>query len=246
MIIDTHVHIGRGHRLSDTYQIDQKVETVLSTMEEAGVDKTCVMPVSYDDYEPAIQEVRAAVEAHPDKLIGYGRFNLNDREKATDQLHRSLDEYGFRGVKIHPGQGDGFPTRWFMEIMSEYGRPLLLHTHPSLETIEAFSLLAKAYPAVPVIAGHMGGFAVFYPGFVKLLATEAKQIENLYLDTAFVLLHQWIAMAVEICGPEKVLFASDGPVAHPAITLKQIELCHFSDAENELILGGNAKKLLGL
>ena len=53
-------------------------------------------------------------------------------------------------------------------------------------------------------------------------------------------------MAVEICGPEKVLFASDGPVAHPAIALKQIELCHFGAPELALILGENAKKLLRL
>jgi predicted TIM-barrel fold metal-dependent hydrolase len=61
-----------------------------------------------------------------------------------------------------------------------------------------------------------------------------------------VFLHQWIKIAVEICGPEKILFASDGPIAHPAIVLKQIELCHLSDSERKLILGENARKLLGL
>ena len=53
-------------------------------------------------------------------------------------------------------------------------------------------------------------------------------------------------MAVDICGAEKVVFASDGPVLHPAIPLKQIELCHFSEAELKLIFEDNAKKLLGL
>ncbi|UCC69582.1 MAG: amidohydrolase family protein, partial [Armatimonadota bacterium] len=246
MIIDTHAHIGLGERLSDTYQVDQSVEVVLQQMAEAGVDKTCVMPVAYVDYAAAIEEVREAVAAHPDKLIGYARVNLNHRERASAQLQRCFEMYGFRGVKIHPGSGDGFPTRWFMEMMGEYGRPLLLHTTPDLAVIDAITHLARSYPKVPVICGHMGGFGVFNPGFVKLLATEAKQIENLYLDTAFVFLHQWIGMAVEICGPEKVLLGSDGPVLHPAIPLKQIELCHFSDSERGLILGGNASKLLGL
>jgi predicted TIM-barrel fold metal-dependent hydrolase len=246
MIIDTHVHIGRGERLSDTYQVDQPVELVLENMAEAGVDKSCIMPVAYEDYEGAIEEVREAVEAHPDKLIGYARVNLSNRERATAQLKKCFDEYGFRGVKIHHGLGDGFPTRWFMEMMGEYGRPLLLHTTPNVETIEAITHLARTYPRVPVICGHMGGFSAFQPGYVKLVATEAKQIENLYLDTAFVFLHQWIGMAVEICGAEKVLFGSDGPVLHPAIPLKQIELCHFSESERKLILAENAKRLLGL
>ncbi len=246
MIIDTHAHIGRGERLGDTYQVNQSVEVLLSEMAEAGVDKTCVMPVAYHDYETAIEEVREAVVLYPDKLIGYARVNLGDKGRASAQLRRCFEEYGFRGAKIHPWQGDGFPTRWLMEILGEYGRPLLLHTKADVETIEAFSLLARGYPRVPVICGHMGGFGVFNPGYVKLLAMEAKEIENLYLDTAFVLLHQWIAMAVEICGPQKVLFASDAPVMHPAIPLKQIELCHFSESDREMILGGNARRLLGV
>jgi len=133
-----------------------------------------------------------------------------------------------------------------MELMSDHGRPLLLHTSPDIETIDAISHLARAYPKVPVICGHMGGFSTFWPGCVKLCAVEAKQVPNLYLDTAFVFLHRWIGMAVEICGAEKVLLGSDGPVGHPAIALKQIELCHFSDSERALILSENAKKLLQL
>jgi predicted TIM-barrel fold metal-dependent hydrolase len=246
MVIDTHVHIGRGERLSDTYQIDCSAEAILAAMDEAGVDKSCLMPVAYQDYEPGIQEVRAAASAHPDRLIGYARVNLHDQEKAFDQLRRCFEQYGFRGVKIHHGLGDGFPTRPFMELMSEYGRPLLLHGSAEVEFAEAVSQLARAYPKVPVICGHMGGFGVSQPGFVKLYALEAHRLPNLYLDTAFVFLHHWIRTAVEICGPEKVLFASDGPVMHPAITLKQIELCHFSDGERRLILGGNARRLLEL
>jgi hypothetical protein len=246
MIIDTHVHIGLGERLNDTYQVNASVESIISQMDEAGVDKSCIMPVAYEDYEAGIQEVREAVAAYPDRLIGYARVNLNHQEKAFEQLRRCFDQYNFRGVKLHHGLGDGFPTRAFMELMSEYGRPLLLHGSPQAEFIDSVSNLARSYPKVPIICGHMGGFSAFWPGFVKLYAVEAKQIPNLHLDTAFVFLHHWIKIGVDICGPEKVLFASDGPVLHPAIVLKQIELCHFSDSEREMILGGNAKKLLGM
>lgn len=246
MIIDTHAHIGRGERLNDTYQVDQSVDLLLAQMAEAGVDKTCIMPVAYADYEFALEEIRSAVAAHPDRLIGYARVNLNDEPRALSQLRRAFEEYGFRGVKIHTGLGDGFPTRRFLEMLSEYQRPLLVHTRPDPEYIDAITHVARTYPKVPIILGHGGGFATYWPGMMKLCALEAKQIPNLYLDTAFVLLHQWIALAVEICGPEKVLFGTDAPGMHPAITLKQIELCHFSDAERALILGDNARRLLGI
>ena len=246
MIIDTHVHIGQGERLNDTYQVGCTTEMIISAMDEAGVDKSCIMPVAYEDYEPGIQEVREAVAAHPDRLIGYARVNLHNQDRAFEQLRRCFEQYNFRGVKIHHGLGDGFPTRPLMELLSEYGRPLLLHGSPQAEFIDSVSYLARCYPRVPVICGHMGGFSAFWPGFVKLYALEAKQIPNLYLDTAFVFMHQWIGMAVEICGPEKVVFGSDGPALHPAIVLKQIELCHFSESEQKMILEGNARKLLGI
>ncbi len=246
MIIDTHAHIGRGERLNDTYQVDQSVDLVLEQMAKAGVHKTCIMPVAYQDYEFAIEEIREAVAAHPDKLIGYARVNLNDEERAFAQLRRAFEEYDFRGLKIHTGLGDGFPTRRLMEMLSEYQRPLLVHTNADVAYIDGVCHMARTYPKVPVILGHGGGFATYYPGFMKLCALEAKNIPNLYLDTAFVLLHQWIAMAVEICGPEKVLYGTDAPGMHPAIPLKQIELCHFSESEQALILGENARKLLGV
>ncbi len=245
LIIDTHVHIGRGEQLSDSYQIDCDADTILSAMKEAGVDKTCIMPVAYRDYENAIQEVRAAAAAHPEQLIPFARANLRDEERAVPQLRRCLEEYGFRGVKIHPDV-DGFPTRSIMALLSDGEVPLLLHAPAEPRIADAITHLARSYPRVPVICGHMGSFGSLFPTFVKYYATEARGIANLYLDTAFVLLHQWIREAVEICGPDKVLFASDGPVGHPALVLKQIELCHFSEAENEIILGANAKKLLRL
>lgn len=245
LIIDTHVHIGRGEQLSDSYQIDCDAHTILSAMKEAGVSKTCIMPVAYHDYDNGIQEVRAAAEAHPEELIPFARVNLQDEDRAVSQLRRCLEEYGFRGVKIHPNT-DGFPTRSVMALLSDHEVPLLLHAPAEPMIADAITHLAQAYPKVPVICGHMGGFGALFPTFVKYYATEAQRIPNLYLDTAFVLLHQWIREAVEICGPGKVLFASDGPVGHPALVLKQIELCHFSEPEKEMILGANAKKLLRL
>jgi predicted TIM-barrel fold metal-dependent hydrolase len=246
MIIDSHTHIGAGEHFSDTYQVDQSLELLLQQMAESGIAMSVVMPVTYRDYEIGHREVRDAVVAHPDKLIGYARANMNDEKRALAQVRRCFEEWSFRGVKVHPWQGDGWPTRGLMELLGEFGRPLLVHTRAEAQSIDGFAALARAYPRVPVILGHMGGFTSFWPGYVKLCAVEARQTDNLYLDTARVFDHTWIRMAVEICGPEKVLFGSDACAAHPAVTLKQIELCHFSDSESALILSENAKRLLGL
>jgi predicted TIM-barrel fold metal-dependent hydrolase len=228
MIIDSHTHIGAGENFSDTYQVDQSVDLLLQQMDESDIAMSVVMPVTYRDYGVGHREVREAVVAHPKKLIGYARANVNDEERSVAEVRRCLEEWSFRG------------------LLSEFGRPLLVHTPPEAQSIDGFAALARAYPGVPVVLGHMGGFTSFWPGFVKLCAVEAMQIDNLYLDTARVFDHTWIRMAVEICGPEKVLFGSDACAAHPAVTVKQIELCRFSDRERALILGGNIKRMLGL
>jgi predicted TIM-barrel fold metal-dependent hydrolase len=246
MIIDSHTHIGRGEDFSNTYQVEQSLELLLQQMADCGIDRSCVMPVTYRDYEGGHSEIRDAVAAHPDKLIGYARANLSDEDRTLAQVRDCLEKWGFRGVKVHPWQGDGFPTRRLMELLTGYARPLLVHTRPEAQSMDGFAALARAYPRVPLMLGHMGGFTAFWPGYVKLCAVEARQIDNLYLDTARVFDHAWIKMAVDICGPEKVLFGTDACAAHPAITLKQIELCAFSDSERGLILGGNAQRLLGI
>jgi hypothetical protein len=246
MIIDIHTHMGRGERLSDTYQVDVSVDSLLQTMAEAGVEASCVMGVAAEDYAANNLEIRAAAVAHPGKIIGFARANLHDEPKALAEIRRCLDEYGFRGVKIHATMGDGFPTRRLMDLLSEYGRPLLLHTPPNAEVIDAQVHLARAYPRVPVILGHMGSIGAFWPGYAKLCAVEAKQLPNLYLDTAFVFMHRWVKMVVDICGAEKVLFGSDGPIAHPAIIRRMIEVCGLSRPEQALLLGGNAARLLNL
>jgi predicted TIM-barrel fold metal-dependent hydrolase len=246
MIIDAHTHAGRGERLSDTYQVDVTFDSLLQTMAEAGVEASCVMGVAAEDYAANNREIYEVAQAHPGKIIGFARANLHDEPKALAEIRRGLDDYGFRGVKIHVGLGDGFPTRKLMELLSEYGCPLLLHTPQDLGAIDAYAHLARSYPKVPVVMGHMGVFGASWPGFAKLCAVEAKQIPNLYLDTAFVFRPSWIKMAAEICGPEKVLFASDAPVVHPAVVRKAVEVAGFSEGELGLILGGNAARLLKL
>ncbi len=79
---------------------------------------------------------------------------------------------------------------------------------------------------------------------MKACALGAKEIENIYLDTAFLTWYQWVKIAVDICGPEKVLLGSDSPAFHPALALKVIDLCHFSEAERAMVVGGNAGRLV--
>jgi predicted TIM-barrel fold metal-dependent hydrolase len=48
-----------------------------------------------------------------------------------------------------------------------------------------------------------------------------------------------------LVGAEKVLFGSDYPVMSQARVLAEMRTADISEKERELILGGNARRLLG-
>ncbi len=84
------------------------------------------------------------------------------------------------------------------------------------------------------------------PEEIKSRVDLTSRFPNLYLDTAFVFMHRWVKMAVDICGPEKILFGTDAPVVHPAIIRTMIEMTGLTKNEQSLLLGGNAQRLLRL
>jgi predicted TIM-barrel fold metal-dependent hydrolase len=46
-------------------------------------------------------------------------------------------------------------------------------------------------------------------------------------------------------GPERLLFASAAPLFTMKYERLRVDLAHFSEAETELILGGNAARIFG-
>jgi predicted TIM-barrel fold metal-dependent hydrolase len=55
---------------------------------------------------------------------------------------------------------------------------------------------------------------------------------------------QHIAEAVEVVGPERVLFGSDGPGCNPALELAKVRRLGLDSAAESMILGGNALRLI--
>ncbi|MDO8567618.1 MAG: amidohydrolase family protein, partial [Dehalococcoidales bacterium] len=57
---------------------------------------------------------------------------------------------------------------------------------------------------------------------------------------------QIYSQATQLVGAEKILFGSDYPLLSPARLLKDINSVNLSDEARELILAGNARRLLGI
>ncbi|RME44521.1 MAG: amidohydrolase [Deltaproteobacteria bacterium] len=242
MIIDAHTHIDEcpGSPWQDP------PETILSLMDEAGISRAVVM--TYGDAPSSLWDplayVAQAIRRYPHRLIGFARLTPAVGEEACRLLERAIVEAGMKGLKLHPYgyriPPDSPETLALIQKAAELGAPTLFHcgdeefTRP-LEIVRA----AERCPEASIILGHMGGY--FH---VEAAIECASACPNLYLETSAMPYPAMIRKAVDTIGPERVIFASDGPGCDPRLELDKIEIAGLSEEEKALVLGGNIERLL--
>ncbi len=243
MLIDSHAHMGEGYYKDNPIQSAVPVERVLKMAREAGVDKTIIFPVDYPEYSEAMKEVHDAVQRYPDELIGYARINPENRD-AINVLTMSIEEYGFKGLKLHPGNDswtvNSSRTREALKRCCDYGIPVLFDPVVQLEDIFA---LTKEFEYLNFIIAHMGGF--YNWKIMQRCIALAEEQKNVYLDTPFALVQVILKEAGERI-PQKVLFGTDSPAIHPAVEIEKIKSLRLGQQALNDILGGNISRLLGL
>lgn len=237
-IVDSHCHIGAGVRKA----VAEK--ELLHAMDASGVQ--CAVLCSVDqfiavDNREGNDEVLRAIRAHPDRLWGLAAANPWFGRKAVDELRRSLDA-GVHGLKIN-SHLQGFIlsdplVHPLVEVCREYAVPLYAHTGTPI-TAEPFQLaeLARTFPDVDMVMGHMG-----YTDFWYDAVPAALQSENLYLETSLIDIMN-IRNAIEKVGADRILFGSDYPESDLALELEKIAMIEMSDDARNAVLGGNAREL---
>jgi predicted TIM-barrel fold metal-dependent hydrolase len=163
-----------------------------------------------------------------------------DAGRAAAMIGRAVEVYGFRGLKVHGH--DSLPTREVCEAAQRYGIPLLVDVVRKVAVVE---MLAGQYPAVNFIIPHLGGFADDWMTHLAVI-DQLCRFPNVFADTSGVRYWDALVRAVRRAGPHKLLFGSDGPQLHPALELHKITLLGLPPAQQALITGGNAARLLGL
>lgn len=194
------------------------------------------------------------------------------RPEAADLLRTALDEWGARGLKLYPTNGfapDDPIVHPLYDIVAERGLPVLLHGghsgrgqkskygHPML--VDA---AAADFPQVKFIIGHSGR----WEGWSKEAFAVAIFKTNVILDMS---LWQHFASPDQICkamlwlkdrvGLDRVVFGSDMAGIEVSWTLPEWanqvwsfeELSkqlggEISQEELELVMGGNAERLMAL
>jgi predicted TIM-barrel fold metal-dependent hydrolase len=150
-----------------------------------------------------------------------------------------VGRWGFRGIKVHGT--DALPTREVCEAARRFRVLVLADVAGRVEVVE---MLAPEYPDVPFVIPHLGSFVDDWRA-QKRVIDQLVRYPNVYVDTSGVRRFDYIVEAVQRAGPHKLLFGSDGPWLHPGLELHKIRLLGLPPAQEALILGGNARRLLG-
>ena len=159
-------------------------------------------------------------------------------------LERAITDLGFKGLKLHPvttiAHPAGEDTLRLIRAAAAHGAPTLFHCGDEpLTTPLAVERAAEQCPEATIILGHMGGY--FH---VDEAIEAAERRPNLVLETSAMPYPAKITEAVARVGPERVLYASDGPACSPRIEVEKVRLAGLDAAAEGLVLGENAARLL--
>jgi uncharacterized protein len=241
MIIDCHCHAGLGDGFRGPWDTEARIEPHLARARAAGIQKTVVFPIFNSDYAAANARLARIIRAYPRELIGFAAVNpARDAGRAVTMIRRAIEDYGFRGLKIHGF--DSLPTREVCDTARCYGIPILVDVVQRVAVVE---MLAEQYPELNFIIPHMGGFKDDWMTHLAVI-DQISRFPNVYGDTSGVRYWDILRRGVQKAGPHKLIFGSDGPLLHPAVELYKIRLLRLPPDQEKQIVGGNAARLLGL
>lgn len=254
-IVDAHVHIGPAlaNHVAPPPLKAETIEQAIEVMDANGIDVACTFAPLVEggdfedfDYERSNRYIYEASKRYPDRIVGYARVNPNFGPQAYREIERCHDEYGFRGLKLHPDWEyfymHGPTVRPVLDRIADYGWPVIFHTgyyplsHPTLALP-----LAEAYPSVNFLLAHLS-----YRHTADAIVV-AQRCRNVYLETSGNSSAGAIREVLDRVGPEQLVYGSDLPYTEPRDVMEKIrQQPGLTEAAAEQIFGGTMARLLGI
>lgn len=258
--------------------VDPTGEKLVAAMDVAGVDVSCVFPVDYGllTGEPGVpidvqnRLIAEAVKRFPSRLVGF--FAVDPRRPGSlDMFRRAVEEWGLRGLKLHPSVGY-FPYDEVVyplyEACLEYKVPVLIHTGSQPAPAKSrfcrpagVDDVAADFPGLPIIMAHVGHNwyeeALLVAGVKPNCYVDLSGWQREYLEhpAAF---YRVLRRVIDAIGPWRVFFGTDGPYLNVLCPLAQwvravrepdLSGCpevSFSPEEIEIVMGKAFARLIGL
>jgi predicted TIM-barrel fold metal-dependent hydrolase len=234
----------------------QSMDLLLQEMEAARIDRGVVVgrlagvlgSVSNDD-------VRGIVAAHPDRFIGAASIDPTDRRKACQTINQAIED-GFRLINIEPGS---YPVPMHADDRRLYpiyghcedvGVPVIMMVGgtagPDLSNSDPIRTDRDLtdFPNLNVVVAHGG-----WPWVNEILHLGFRR-PNLWLspDMYFSRMPGWeeYVKAADSFLSDRMLYASSFPFCPVQGYKEWFERLPIREENLKKVMGGNARRLLGI
>jgi predicted TIM-barrel fold metal-dependent hydrolase len=237
-------------------------EELIAGMDEAGVDISVILNIGWTTHELCVETndyIIDSVSRYPQRLVGFCAVQPQSPKAAVAEIERCA-KAGIKGVgEMRPDiqlfdLGDEVVMEPMVEVLKKHQLVLLLHAsepvghdYPGKGGITPDMLypFITSFPDLTIVCAHWGGGMPFYA-----LMPEVKQaISNVYFDTAaspFLYTPQVYNQVIQLVGAGKILFGSDYPLLAQRRLLEEIKAVDLPEETKNLMLSGNALRLLGI
>lgn len=264
------------NKLARETLVDPDGKLVLERDERVGVSATCInitdFPLPGIDAELVLKSNKIAAELakrNPGRIFAFA--GVDPRRPAAAEIAKTcLENYGMIGIKWHPDYGFD-PTSQeayeVLKVLDRVGGILLTHTgylpggRCKYTSLSLICDILVDFPDLKVIAAHMGktawhewaGLAHDFPNLYGDLAVWSR-----YADRNYDFFCRQLRELTFYAGVEKVLWGTDDPFENYTVpTERFIQMMgdlterapkgyEFSREEVDMMMGGNAARLLGL
>jgi len=237
-------------------------DELIASMDKAGVDISVITNIGWTTHELCVETndyILESVARYPQRLIGFCAVQPNSYEAAIAEIERCAKE-GIRGIgEIRPDMQlfdlrDEEVMEPLVKVISKHKLILLTHAsepvgheYPGKGSITPdvlYPLIAK-FPDLTIVCAHWGGGLPFY----ALMPEVKKAMRNVFFDTAaspLLYAPQVYSQVIQLVGADKILFGSDYPLLAQSRLLGEIRSLDLPEETKNLILSGNAQRLLGI
>jgi predicted TIM-barrel fold metal-dependent hydrolase len=269
-VFDVHHHVGRafdalGGALEQPSAPPEELARIeladrLAIMDAGGVHQALVIPGhgylrpnGIADTRRVNDEIAAYRDANPHRFpVACGIVEPRDGPHAFGEIDRAAQELGLVALSFHTRfQGVSVDSQWvlqYLERMGRLGLVPLIHAMDDTpeESLWKLASIARGLPHLTIIAlDPFSGFEATRQCF-----HVAEIASNVVFDTSLSYNFDFIQDFALRFGAERVVFGTD-LYSHPvgrriSHLLPQIVESSLSHDDKALILGGNARRLLGL
>lgn len=259
MIVDLHNHVwpdkvaarALGGSVPDMpLQGDGTVGGLYAAQDDAGIDySVCLAIANEPEHVERANDYIGSIDRS--RLVPFG--TIHPRRSVADNL-ASLRKNDVRGVKLHPTfqkyRLDDPDLLAVLEALAgEF--PVIAHVGAggggdgSGATPAMVRDIVRSLPNLTMIACHFGGYHHLDNAMQTLIG------EPVYFDTSWppslaTLDADVLRSIITRHGSERIVFASDWPTASPVAEISALRALGLPVADLDLILGGNAQRILDL